>query len=266
MFTISLLAAGGYTIEDDDIAGNGVFVLRRDSDGEILTTFTAQSDLLRILAADGVHLTFNVAESLGTGAVIVGDIDNPSSNPDSITVRSLVSDGAVLLVSDGHILEGGTDAAVDIRASSLVLSAGGRVGASNNAIETQVARLEAESTNGGIFLSNIGNLLIGGGSDQISGLFVHTRGNILLTNQGSITADDLAGWLTRGGSVSGNVTLVANGVDADIVAANAVDSIGAPAGDVVLRAGRDIAVGSGTSSSHNDVRAFDDVIATLDAT
>ncbi len=107
------------------------------------------------------------------------------------------------------------------------MSAGTGIGTPGNAIETQSALLEAETNTGGINISNFGSIQIGSLSDEVNGLHVLTSRNITFTTFGSIFLGDVdldpgnppAAPLASvtGGSVSGNVTLTANGFNSDII-------------------------------------------------
>ncbi|HKX89086.1 MAG TPA: hypothetical protein VJM13_07745, partial [Sphingopyxis sp.] len=238
------ITPGNYTIEDDGVPGNNTSVIK-DGSGTVIFTFIHPADSLGFtVSTPGVNLTLNFTDSLGAASLTVGSLTDPADTPDSITVRSINTSGAVTLVSNGAIVEGGTDAAADIVAGSLVLSAVTGVGTAGNAVETQTGALEAEAVTGGINLSNFGSVQIGGVSADVDGLDVATSGNLLFTNVGTILIGDETGPETvHGGTTSGNVSLVANGFDADIIATTDQDAINAPGGNIILQSGRDIAFG-----------------------
>ena len=260
--TITFSTAGSFTIEDDGTVGNATSIVRRDSDGAILAVIPHPADSLVFRAiVPGVNLTFNVTDSLGAAALIVGSLVNAAESPDSIVVKNFQSSGAVTLVSNGSITEGGSDAAADISATSIILSAASGVGTPGNAIETQTGLLEAETTTGGISIANVGNLQVGGFSADVDGLDVVTSGDILLTNLGSITLSDETSFdSVHGGETSGNVTLIANGFDSDITSNVDQSAIIAPRGGVTLTAGRDVSFGLGGVDFGNDVRANGSIV------
>ncbi|MCC2632294.1 MAG: calcium-binding protein [Ramlibacter sp.] len=209
---------GTYHIEDDGIPDNGIAQLR-SPDGSVIP-FSIPTEFLTVTASAGRDLVINLTESFGSADITVGSLTNPADNPDSITVANIRGAGDVVLASNGAITEFGSDAAADIVANTLVLSAATGVGVGGNALETQVATLEAETGTGGINLGNTGTLTIGGLSADVAGLDVETSGNLRLTNVGSIVlADETEAQSVHGGTTSGNVTLVARGASSDITGA-----------------------------------------------
>jgi hypothetical protein len=252
----TIVAAGNYFIQDNGIVGDNISVIA-DADGNTLFTFAHPADAVNItVGVPGVNITVNLTDSLGTADFNLGNLTNPAASPDSITVRNIVTTGDVALVSNGFIREGGADAGVDIRAASIVLSAVSGVGTGANAIETQAGQLEAETTTGGISLSNLGSVQIGGITDEVSGLDVVTSGNLNFTANGSIFLGDETGFESvGGGSASGNVFLTATGFNSDIIANVDNDAISAARGNITLTAGRDISFGIIGANFDNDVRA-----------
>ncbi|MCE3269814.1 MAG: calcium-binding protein [Ramlibacter sp.] len=249
---------GTYHIEDDGIPDNGIAQLR-SPDGSVIP-FSIPTEFLTVTASAGRDLVINLTESFGSADITVGSLTNPADNPDSITVANIRGAGDVVLASNGAITEFGSDAAADIVANTLVLSAATGVGVGGNALETQVATLEAETGTGGINLGNTGTLTIGGLSADVAGLDVETSGNLRLTNVGSIVlADETEAQSVHGGTTSGNVTLVARGASSDITSAVDQDAIMAPGGSVTLTAGRDVSFGTGGANFDNDVRAREDL-------
>ena len=138
-----------------------------------------------------------------------------------------------------------------------MLSAGTGIGTADNPLETQVGVLEAETGTGGINIRNFGTVSIGGLSAEVDGLDVGTSGNIFLEQfrldrpvETTIGPETI-----HGGTTSGNVTLIANGFDTDIIANVDQDSISAPRGNITVTAGRDIGFGLIGANFDNDVRA-----------
>jgi Ca2+-binding RTX toxin-like protein len=247
---------GNFTIEDNGIPGDNTSVIK-DGSGTVIFTFIHPVDSLGFtVSVPGVNLTINITDSLGAADFTVGNLTNSAATPDSITIRNVSTTGAVTLVSNGFIREGGSDVAADIVAGSLIMSAGTGVGTGANAIETQTGVIEAETTTGGITLVNFGSVQIGGLSADVDGLDVATSGAISFTAYGSIfLGDDTSFESIHGGSTSGNVTLNAIGYSSDIIANVDNDAISAPGGSIFLTAGRDIAFGTIGANFDNDVRA-----------
>jgi len=251
---LTFTTPGNYTIEDNGIAGDGISVIK-DGIGNVIFTLVHPADALILRASAGVNLTLNITDSLGAANLSVGLFAFPDSNPDNILVRHIETTGTVTLISDGYIREAGPDSGADIIAGSLALSAAIGVGSDTDAIETQVANLEAETNTGGINLANIGAVQIGGVTTDIAGLSVLTSGHLTLVNSGAITLNDADGSETvHGGSTQGNVNLTAVGANSYITSIIDHDAIASPAGNINLAAGSYIAFG-GNTSFDNDVRA-----------
>lgn len=247
---------GTYYIEDDGDPDNGVAQLR-SPDGSVIL-FNIPTEFLTVTASAGRSVVFNLTESFGAADINVGSLTDPAQNPDSITIQTIRTGGDVTLASNGFIREVGNDAAADVIAGSVIFSANTGVGSGTNAIETQVATLEAETNTGGINLANIGALTIGGLTDDVVGLDVETAGNLRIVNFGTITiAEQSPGGFEsiHGGSTSGNIEIIAEGATSDIVVTVDRDTIAAPGGSIVLTAGRDVSLGTQGLNFDNDVRA-----------
>jgi Ca2+-binding RTX toxin-like protein len=262
--TIDLAALGNgtFTIHDDGTPGNATSVVR-DPAGNIVATFAHPADALTILSRPGQSLDVNFTESLSTANFTVGSLTDAAVRPDDIQIGGVSTSGAVTLAANGAITEFGGDAAPDITAGSVVFSAGSGVGTGANAIETRTGLLEAETTTGGITLSNTGALTIGGLTSEVAGLDVASSGNLKLTNVGSIVLADETGTQTiHGANTAGNVTLIARGAYSDITSSVNQDAISAAGGSVALTAGRDVAFGTAGLDYDNDVRARDNLTIT----
>jgi hypothetical protein len=263
--TVFFSSAGNFIVDDDGIPGNNTSAVR-DGSGGLLFPFSHPADSLTLTAeTPGVNLTLNFFDTLGAADFFVGALADPAQNPNSVVVKRIDTTGDVTLVSNAKITEGGADAAADIVAGTLLLSASEGVGTPSNALETQVGIIEAETTTGGINLSNFGAVQIGGLNDLVDGLSVLTSGNLSLTTVGSIflSETDLdpgnppaaALESVHGGNTSGNVTLIANGSSSDIVANTNRDAVTAAGGNITLSAGRDVVFGTAGANFDNDVRA-----------
>ncbi|MBR1125274.1 FG-GAP repeat protein [Bradyrhizobium lablabi] len=253
---LTFINAGNYTIDDNGIPGDNTSVIR-DGNGNVVYTFVHPGDSIGLtVGAPGVHLTVNLTDGLGAANLTIGSLTSAAASPDSITIGSVRTTGIVTLVANGAITELGSDAGADIIAGQVILSANTGVGTAGNAIETQTPTIEAETTTGGITLSNVGSVQIGGISDNVNGLEVATSGDINFSNVGTIVLSDSTGTASvRGGTTSGNVTLTASGGDADIIAGVNNDAISVPGGYLILQAGRDVAFGIIGTDFDNDVRA-----------
>jgi hypothetical protein len=178
--------AGTFTIDDNGIPGDNISVIR-DGNGVVIFSFAHPADALGLTVnVPGVNLIINFTDSMAAADFSIGSLTDPAITPDSIVMKSVRTTGDVTLVSNGAITEGGADAAADIVAGSLIMSAVSGVGTSGNAIETQTSFIEAETATGGINLRNTGSVQIGGLTDQVNGLDVLTSGNLNLTAIGSI--------------------------------------------------------------------------------
>lgn len=248
-------APGTYYIEDDGHPDNGIAQLR-GPDGNVIL-FGIPTEFLTVTASAGRDVVFNLTESFGPADINVGNLTDPTLNPDSITIRSIRTDGDVTLASNGFIRELGNDAAADVIAGSIILSAGTGVGTSTNAIETRTALFEAETNTGGITISNFGSVQIGGLTADVDGLDVVTSGDIDFTTVGSIFLTEAnsisAAEVVHGGGTSGDVALWAIGPNSDIIGNVDNGAVSAPSGSITLTAGRDIQLGTIGADFNNDV-------------
>src|SRR5688572_12290847 len=133
---VALDEPGAYVLEDNGDPDDGIAVLRGPDGGvsEILIPLS----LLKIIAsAPGVALTVNLAESLGSARLTVGDLVNSAVSPESIILDNLVSDNTVTLVANGRITEAGLDEPADVIAPRLIMSAGTGLGLVFNSLDLQ---------------------------------------------------------------------------------------------------------------------------------
>jgi Ca2+-binding RTX toxin-like protein len=93
--------------------------------------------------------------------------------------RVVASTQAILNEPNGAILDSNTTGA-DVTAPEIGLLGASGVGTSADRLETQAGELEARATNAGIFLSNTGNVMIGGigVGGSLNGLLVVTSGDV----------------------------------------------------------------------------------------
>jgi uncharacterized repeat protein (TIGR01451 family) len=179
----------------------------------------------------------------------------------SLTLGQLLSaaKGTVTLTSTaGSLLSGGT--ANEVAASGLALVAATGIGTPSAPLETAVSNLEAETATGGIFISNTGNLTIGGVTAALHGVHVTTSGPIVLSASGSV-AVNLAGETVAG---PGDVTIQANGGMANILTGGGNTGTGAAVastgGTVTLKAGQDILIGDVPGNAAGDVSGGGSVV------
>ena len=144
-------------------------------------------------------------------------------------------------------------------ATNLALKTIDGIGTLLSPITTTVNKLEAVTSTGGIFVTNTGDLGIGGVDAGIVGVQATTSGDIQLINTGSITLD--GGVTDDIRAVSGNVLVQAIGAAADVVVhSDSVDAIDSDAGNVTIDAGRDILLGSPADDDVGDVEANGNVV------
>lgn len=248
---LSALGDGIYTIEDDGTPGNGTSVVR-DPLGNIVTTFAHPADSLTVLSRAGQSLNINITDSLTTANFTVGSLTNAAVRPDNVNIGGVLTSGTVTLTANGTVNEWGSDGATDIVAAALAIDAGTGVGTQGNAIETQVSALEAESAAGGIAISNINSVQIGGVTSELRGLYTGTSGDITLVNQGSVTLTDNDG--VESVRSAGHLSISAIGGAADISSSVNRDALLA-VGNITLSAGRDVLFGTVGTDFDNDVRA-----------
>ena len=236
------------------------------SDGQIRVT---GSDFESYEFSNKTNVTVNA--SGGDDTITVNNSDQATGLTGDMTVNAggdsgdSIHLGTANYTGGGLIVETGTGsgAVVDdngatnnVTASRFGALAGTGVGTSSDPIESTVSNIEAETTTGGLFLSNSSAVTVGGVSDSLRGLRVDTSGDVNLAAAGAITLGDANGLENvRAGTTSGNVTLGATGATADISSSVDEDAATAPAGSIVLTAGRDVLLGTGGTDFDNDVRA-----------
>ena len=121
-------------------------------------------------------------------------------------------------------------------------------------------QLEAESVTGGIYLSNIGDLTIGGATAELRGLFTGSaRATSCSPTRARSRSFDSTGTQTI--TSAGNITLTAIGATANITSIVNNDALLAT-GDINLSAGQDILFGTIGVNFDNDVRAGGAIIVT----
>lgn len=183
----------------------------------------------------------------GSGANLIGDISlqgvtfqqaasyTINANQNVTFDQSTVASSIFVTAVTGSVTN---SAMTSIQATNLAISAVTGIGSAATPLNTTVQNLEAETSTGGIFITNQGNLSIGGVSGGLSGVRATVSGDIQLTENAGSTLTLTEGVQAGGGNVS---------LSADDMAINA--AINAGAGFVALQAvsaGRAIDLGSNT--------------------
>uniref|UniRef100_UPI003562ED84 hypothetical protein n=1 Tax=Stieleria sp. TaxID=2795976 RepID=UPI003562ED84 len=135
------------------------------------------------IVSPNTSLKFNNVVSGGGDVLAIVDGD--------AKVGRVSATGTVDIIASGNILDG-VDASVspqpdglpNIFAPNAMLSAGRAIGDEANPLETSVSHLEADTTFGGIWLFNFGNLEVGGINP---GAGVTARGSIDIATSGNLT-------------------------------------------------------------------------------
>jgi len=202
------------------------------------------NDTVTINGGNNAHGNSNVD-------IKTGNLADTVSVTGSLTVSGLLSVSSQTIAFSGGQLSAANvaitsasvtdaNATLDIIASSsLVMTATSGIGA-GNALETQTPALEASTTTSGIFLSNTGDLTVGGVSGAISGLFAGS-GNIVLSTSGTLL--NIEGIVAS----SGNVDLTT--VDAAGTQNLTVGAAISASGTVKLAAGDDLTVNATINAS-----------------
>jgi autotransporter-associated beta strand protein len=235
------LTAGG-TIQDGDgavdIAANQL-VLSAASAGTAAQPLQTQlASLIASVSAGNLHLTESDGLTVISAAASSGNI-SLRSLAGNLVIQSVQAQGLVtLLAQSGAILSGA--AGTNVTATNLELSAGAGIGTAAALLATQVQRLEGSGGSGGLFVSNQGNLQVGGISPSLLGLtgLAAINGDIVVTVIGTLTAVE-----TTSTTAGGDVDLSATG---DIVIQAPITS---QAGSIDLEAQQDLRVETTSISS-----------------
>ncbi len=137
--------------------------------------------------ADGAIAIGNVGADLTAGTVTAGGTGRSvmltTATAGSVLVDNVTAAGdQVTITSAAAINESGNDPAADVTAARLLMTAASGIGQSGNLLETAVSNLEAVGGSGGIYLSNLGPLTIGGISTMVG--VSASGGNIVITSVG----------------------------------------------------------------------------------
>ena len=208
------------------------------------------------LAADELNL-------ITAGTLVIGD-----ATAGNITVSAAVAPTNVAqleLVTGGQIVDDNATG-TDITVTRLGLTSAAGIGV-GNPLETAVGSLEATTATGGIFISNTGNLSIGGVSAALSGVRVTSAGAIDLQNTaGNVRITTGGDQVKAPGNVSvktltsGNITTANN---FGFIFGSYSGSVSSTAGTLTLDAAGDIDLGeTGSVSFNGDVQSFGSMILT----
>ena len=179
----------------------------------------------------------------GAIALTAGDAD--ASGGSDLSLAGVLSSpgGRITLTAAGNILDAndlpGPTAVANLTAAELLVPAAAGFG-TGDAIESEMAVLEAAVGNGGLLLANTGSLTIGGMTSVLIGLTAG-GGDVVVFNQGALTiAENVA-------AASGGIELVAGetGASGDDLKIADGGIVAAGAGDVVLRAGDGVVIPQG---------------------
>ena len=198
------------------------------------TTASASGRSLDAVAGRDLHMAASATVSTVDAAVLL------TAGGDITLSQVSAGTGSVGLVAGARVIDGDADGdtGVDVQAGALALQAGGAVGSSANALETQVATLAASSAAGGLFVSNSTALTVG----AVSVAAQRVGGDGM-----AASAPVLA--LQGAGSGTGALVLVALAGDLQVAAGADVRSAGgairldAAAGGLSLAAALDSAFG-----------------------
>jgi hypothetical protein len=228
--TITANLGGKYVLEDDGIPGNN-FSRIRFPNGTAVNFEHPTDDLIFESIVPAVTLAIDLADSLGTSGFTAGSLTDPAKNPESIDVRKLTTSAAVTLATTLRIRETNSDPDADIVGLSLKLSARNGNWHREQPIGDPGRHSGGRNHHGWHQPPQFRNRRHWRTDPDIQGLSVETSGNILLDVFGTILLSDVDGDQTiKGGGTSGNVTLIADGFDADVLANVDKTSIQAPNG------------------------------------
>ena len=202
--------------------------------------------------ANTLGLTDAELDGITAGILRIGALNSGTINfTDAITPAGTTR---LELVTNADIQD--HHAGTDVTVAKLAMTAGTGISTTPFVLTTAVGQIEAQTNTGGMSITNIGDVTVGGVSSNLAGLHVVTSGDLNFTAVGTITLADTDGpEAVGGGSNSGNVLLTANGPVSDVTSTVDQDAVMAPAGSVFITAGRDILLGVGGADHDNDVGA-----------
>jgi trimeric autotransporter adhesin len=209
-------------------------------------------DLGGMDTANTLGLTDAELDGITAGLLRIGALNSGTiSFTDAITPAGTTR---LELVTNADIQD--HHAGTDVTVAKLAMTAATGISTTPFVLTTAVGQIEAQTNTGGMSITNIGDVTIGGVTSSLAGLHVVTSGDLNFGAVGTITLADTDGLeAVGGGSTSGNVLLTANGPASDVTSTVDQDAVTAPAGSIFVTAGRDILLGVGGANHDNDVRA-----------
>jgi Ca2+-binding RTX toxin-like protein len=252
----SVTGTGGVTLTGDNIGVGLGTTVNAGTAVATLQPFQAGT-LIDVGGGDGVNklgLADPELDGITAGAIVIG---NSTAGNLSVTATIAPAGSSTLILRSGGTITQTAGSALLM--PNLGTQAG--TGVVLDSFGNSFTNVEAETDTGGITVLHAGALTIGGVSGELTGLLVNTSGNIGVTNFGTITLADSNGTaMVQGGSISGNVTLIANGATADVTSTVNLHAITASRGDIAISAGQDILFGTAGTNFNNNVVASGSVI------
>ncbi|MET0263043.1 MAG: filamentous hemagglutinin N-terminal domain-containing protein, partial [Rariglobus sp.] len=225
---ITLTATGG-AINDDannatKITGQNLILSSANGIGTSGSAATRSLDTVvnnltaTVTTAGAINLTDDNDLNVVSAVTANGDVTLQSTTG-SLNVTTITANGTgntVTLVAGNAITDAANNDATNITAANVALTAGTGIGSATNALETTIDKLEATSTTGGIYVTDLaGDLTIGGVTPglslpALSGLQATTSGDIvvkaansLVINETIATADGNVNLTATTGSITG---------------------------------------------------------------
>jgi autotransporter-associated beta strand protein len=212
------LLAQDQVIVNDVNAGAGPVHVAANQDGAGSEGFTQNSGAI-VTANDTADA---VAIAVNRSAGGAGSADLRAISAGTIAGRIFVA------VHGGAINDADGGPAQNLTAAQVALWADAGIGAAADPLETAVRALEALANVGGLFVSNAGDLLVGGVTDSLNGVNVVSSGDIALNVAGALHISAVADVVT---TANGNVTLSAD----DMAISQSISAAGTAAGIVTLQ-------------------------------
>lgn len=235
---VSITANNAITLNGTINAGSSTVNLAANNDGAGTDGLTMNSGATIVTTndtANAINLTVNNLLG-GTGSLVVGALQaGTTSGATGGRITVDINSGAI---SDNN---GATN---NLTAGNAVLRALGGVGNSGDPIETTVSRLEAAGGTGGVFVSNAGDLSLGGIS-AATGVST-TTGTVRIRTAGSLTVEEAVIVSGAGGNILLDATETAATND---LVVNPNITVQATGGNVTLQAGDNISLGNGSLMS-----------------
>jgi len=257
---VSIAGSDGISLIADNISIGAGASVNAGTATAIVRPFT-NGALINLGGADGANtlgISGTELDAITAGAVRIG-----SATSGELTITGLIQPAGtnqLELQTGGAIVDNFAGFDITVARLALFAETGIGVGALGT-IDLAVGNLEARTTTGGIAIIEADGLILGGVTDQLTGVTVVTSGDINIqagfNSSGNLVLADTDGTeVVKGGSLSGNVILTASGVASDFSVTVTQDAVIAPGGNIVITAGRDILSGqAGGNTSDGDFDA-----------